>query len=109
MLLKINFFQHVYLFIGYHFVENPLSNIFIEYYYSTIFAEGRTDEYCVIEDSNHTIIGYPDWWRKYLAMVGHLLTAFSEKFKGSFRTEFKHEPYREQLWEDHGRHVKELL
>ena len=35
--------------------------------------------------------------------------AFSEKFVDILETEFKHEPYREQLWEDYySRHVKEL-
>ena len=64
-----------------YFVENPFERYIYRGYYSTIFAEGDTDEYCSKEDSNHTIIDI----------------------------QFKHEPYREQLWEDYySRHVKEL-
>ena len=78
----------------------------------TIFAEGQTDEYCAIEDSNNTIIDIQIGGENTWAMVGHVYfdRAFSEKFKEILETEFKHEPYREQLWEDYySRHVKELL
>ena len=95
-----------------YFVENPFEQYIYRGYYSTIFAEGQTDEYCVIEDSNHTIIDIQIGGENTWAMVGHVYfdCAFSEKFKEILETEFKHEPYREQLWEDYySRHVKELL
>ena len=95
-----------------YFVENPFEQYIYRGYYSTIFAEGQTDEYCAIEDSNHTIIDIQIGGENTWAMVGHVYfdRAFSEKFKKILETEFKHEPYREQLWEDYySRHVKELL
>lgn len=95
-----------------YFVENPFEQYIYRGYYSTIFAEGQTDEYCAIEDSNHTIIDIQIGGENTWAMVGHVYfdCAFSEKFKEILETEFKHEPYREQLWEDYySRHVKELL
>lgn len=95
-----------------YFVENPFEQYIYRGYYSTIFAEGQTDEYCAIEDSNHTIIDIQIGGENTWAMVGHVYfdRAFSEKFKEILETEFKHEPYREQLWEDYySRHVKELL
>ena len=94
-----------------YFVENPFEQYIYRGYYSTIFAEGQTDEYCAIEDSNHTIIDIQIGGENTWAMVGHVYfdRAFSEKFKEVLETEFKHEPYREQLWEDYySRHVKEL-
>jgi len=95
-----------------YFVENPFEQYIYRGYYSTIFAEGQTDEYCAIEDSNHTIIDIQIGGENTWAMVGHVYfdRAFSEKFKEVLETEFKHEPYREQLWEDYySRHVEELL
>ena len=95
-----------------YFVENPFEQYIYRGYYSTIFAEGQTDEYCAIEDSNHTIIDIQIGGENTWAMVGHVYfdRTFSEKFKEVLETEFKHEPYREQLWEDYySRHVKELL
>ena len=95
-----------------YFVENPFEQYIYRGYYSTIFAEGQTGEYCAIEDSNHTIIDIQIGGENTWAMVGHVYfdRAFSEKFKEILETEFKHEPYREQLWEDYySRHVKELL
>lgn len=95
-----------------YFVENPFEQYIYRGYYSTIFAEGQTDEYCAIEDSNHTIVDIQIGGENTWAMVGHVYfdRAFSEKFKEILETEFKHEPYREQLWEDYySRHVKELL
>ena len=95
-----------------YFVENPFEQYIYRGYYSTIFAEGQTDEYCAIEDSNHTIIDIQIGGENTWAMVGHVYfdRAFSEKFKEILENEFKHEPYREQLWEDYySRHVKELL
>ena len=94
-----------------YFVENPFEKYVYRGYYSTIFAEGETDEYCATEDSNNMIvdiqIGGKDTW----AMVGHVYfdRAFSEKFVKILEKEFKHEPYKEQLWEDYySRHVHEL-
>ena len=94
-----------------YFAENPFEKYIYRGYYSTIFVEGETDEYCATEDSNNMIvdiqIGGKDTW----AMVGHVYfdRAFSEKFVKILETEFKHEPYKEQLWEDYyTRNVHEL-
>ena len=43
-------------------------------YYSTIFAEGQTDEYCAIEDSNNTIIDIQIGGENTWAMVGHVIS-----------------------------------
>ena len=94
-----------------YFVENPFEKYVYRGYYSTIFAEGETDEYCAIEDANHIIKGIQIGGENTWAMVGHVYfdRAFSEKFVEILEEEFKHEPYKEQLWEDYySRHVNEL-
>ena len=94
-----------------YFVENPFEKYIYRGYYSTIFAEGETDEYCAIEDANHIIKGIQIGGENTWAMVGHVYfdQAFSEKFVEILEKEFKHEPYKEQLWEDYySRHVNEL-
>ena len=94
-----------------YFVENPFEKYVYRGYYSTIFAEGETDEYCAIEDANHIIKGIQIGGENTWAMVGHVSfdRAFSEKFVEILEKEFKHEPYKEQLWEDYySRHVNEL-
>ena len=94
-----------------YFVENPFEKYVYRGYYSTIFAEGETDEYCAIENANHIIKGIQIGGENTWAMVGHVYfdRAFSEKFVEILEKEFKHEPYKEQLWEDYySRHVNEL-
>lgn len=94
-----------------YFVENPFEKYVYRGYYSTIFAEGETDEYCAIEDANHIIKGIQIGGENTWAMVGHVYfdRAFSEKFVEILEKEFKQEPYKEQLWEDYySRHVNEL-
>lgn len=94
-----------------YFVENLFEKYVYRGYYSTIFAEGETDEYCTIEDANHIIKGIQIGGENTWAMVGHVYfdRAFSEKFVEILETEFKYEPYKEQLWEDYyRRHVNEL-
>lgn len=94
-----------------YFVENPFEKYVYRGYYSTIFAEGETDEYCALEDANHIIKGIQIGGENTWAMVGHVYfdRAFSEKFVEILEKEFKHEPYKEQLWEDYySRHVNEL-
>ena len=94
-----------------YFVENPFEKYVYRGYYSTIFAEGETDEYCAIEDANHMIVDIQIGGENTWAMVGHVYfdRAFSEKFVKILEKEFKHEPYKEQLWEDYySRHVNEL-
>ena len=66
-----------------YFVENPFEQYIYRGYYSTIYAEGQTDEYCAIEDSNHTIIdiqivGENTWAILFLVYFDR---AFIEKFK----------------------------
>ena len=94
-----------------YFAENPFEKYIYRGYYSTIFVEGETDEYCATEDSNNMIVDIKIGGKNTWAMVGHVYfdRAFSEKFVEILEKEFKHEPYKEQLWEDYyTRNVHEL-
>lgn len=95
-----------------YFVENPFEEYVYRGYYSTVFAEGETDEYCVTETKDGIIkevtVGGEDKWY----MLGHVYfdRAFSEQFVSILENEFKHEAYKLQLWEDYyARHVDTLL
>ena len=95
-----------------YFVENPFEEYVYRGYYSTVFAEGETDEYCVTEKTDGiikevTVGGENKWY-----MLGHVYfdRAFSEQFVSILEKEFKHEAYKLQLWEDYyARHVDTLL
>ncbi|MEZ7758530.1 phosphotransferase [Granulicatella adiacens] len=95
-----------------YFVENPFEEFVYRGYYSTVFAEGETDEYCVTETTDGiikqvTVGGENKWY-----MLGHVYfdRAFSEQFVSILENEFKQEPYKLQLWEDYyARHVDTLL
>ena len=95
-----------------YFVENPFEEYVYRGYYSTVFAEGETDEYCVTETTDGiikqvTVGGENKWY-----MLGHVYfdRAFSEQFVPILESEFKHEAYKLQLWEDYyARHVDTLL
>ena len=95
-----------------YFVENPFEEYVYRGYYSTVFAEGETDEYCVGETTDGIIkevmVGGENKWY----MLGHVYfdRAFSEQFVSILEKEFKHEAYKLQLWEDYyARHVDTLL
>ena len=91
------------------------SNVFMEEpedsYYSALYAEGSTSEYCMTLDSEDNItavtVGGCDSWY----MLGHVF--FSKKFSDRFRQimleEYKDENTRHGYWEDvYIRHIQDL-
>lgn len=91
------------------------NNVFIERsecsYYSALYAEGATDEYCMTTDSEGCITsvsvgGHDSWY-----MIGHVYFSaiFSSKFKEIVVREYENEPVRHGYWEDvYIRHIDEL-
>lgn len=91
------------------------SNVFMEKvkdsYYSALYAEGETNEYCLSEDSNGnitaiTVGGHGSWY-----MLGHVFFSkeFSEKFRSIMIEEYKDEKTRLGYWEDvYLRHIADL-
>lgn len=91
------------------------TNVFIEEvkdsYYSALYAEGKTNEYCLTTDSDGNIVkvtvGGADSWY----MVGHAFFSkeFSEKFRSIMEKEYEDETTRHGYWEDvYLRHISNL-
>ena len=90
-------------------------NVFIEQpedsYYSALYADGPTREYCMSTDANNHIesvtIGGRDSWY----MVGHVYFSrdFSERFREILRRDYEREEIRMGYWEDvYISHIDEL-
>lgn len=91
------------------------TNVFIENvkdsYYSALYAEGDTNEYCLSTDTEGNItkvtVGGRDSWY----MVGHAFFSkeFSEKFRSIMEKEYEDENTRQGYWEDvYLRHIDDL-
>ena len=90
-------------------------NVFLgkpsESYYSALYAEGPTDEYCISTDENGNIIGiivggHDSWY-----MIGHAYfnKAFSDRFVQILEKEYEKTETRQGYWEDvYIRHISEL-
>jgi CTP:phosphocholine cytidylyltransferase-like protein/thiamine kinase-like enzyme len=79
------------------FLDKPSSS-----YYSALYAQGQTNEYCIETDEDGNIIqvevGGADSWY----MVGHVFFSryFSEAFKKVLVEEYADEKVRKEYWED---------
>lgn len=80
-------------------------------YYSSLYASGPTDEYCIETDSDDNItavnVGGKDSWY----MVGHVYfsSEFSRRFSEILRNEYDKEETRYGYWEDvYIRHIDNL-
>lgn len=94
-----------------YFTENPFEPCVGASYYSALYADGRTGEYCIETDSEGKIenvyIGGENSWY----MMGHVYFSrdLSERFCKILKAEYKNEETRLCLWEDlYIRHIKEL-
>lgn len=88
------------------FLEEPTDS-----YYSALYAEGQTTEYCLSTNDNDYIegvtIGGQDSWY----MVGHVYFSddFSRKFRETLTHDYKEESTRQGYWEDvYIKHINEL-
>lgn len=90
-------------------------NVFLEKssdsYYSALFAEGKTGEYCLETDGNDNIsrvfVGGKDSWY----MIGHVYmnNDFSQKFRGVMKREYLQDKTKLEYWEDvYIRHIDVL-
>lgn len=88
------------------FLENPNDS-----YYSALFAEGDTEEYCLTTDYDDNIINVKAGGRDAWYMVGHVYfnQEFSEKFSIILKREYDNFETRQGYWEDvYARHISEL-
>ena len=85
-----------------YFPENVFMNDSDDSYYSALYAEGETNEYCLTTDADDYItdvrVGGRDAWY----MVGHVFfnREFSEAFRNIMTQEYKNDTTRKGYWED---------
>ncbi len=84
-----------------YFIENPFELEVEESYYATVYANGRTEEWCVTEDEEGFIdsvhIGGDNTWY----MMGHTFWSqdFSKRFLVILEKEYDREETKGKLWE----------
>lgn len=85
-----------------YFHENVFIDEPIDSYYSALYAEGGTSEYCLSTDSEDRIVdvtvgGHDAWY-----MVGHVFfnREFSEAFRKIMIEEYKKDDTKQGYWED---------
>ena len=85
-----------------YFPGNVFMNDSDDSYYSALYAEGETNEYCLTTDADDYItdvrVGGRDAWY----MVGHVFfnREFSEAFRNIMTEEYKNDTTRKGYWED---------
>lgn len=94
-----------------YFVDNVFEAYVYQAYYSSVYAAGETDEYCLECDTrgrikNVTIGGTDSWY-----MLGHVYFDhnFSKQFMQILKREYEKDETKLQLWENlYMRYIKEL-
>ena len=85
-----------------YFEKNPFEKYVYKGYYSSIYEEGETDEYCISFDKKDRIIDAKVGGCNSWVMLGHVYfdREFSNKFSSILREEYKKQAVKEGLWED---------
>ena len=94
-----------------YFPENVFLNKSSESYYSTLYAEGTTGEYCITTDEQDNIISVTVGGKDSWYMVGHVFfnNEFSERFREIMVEEYSNEEIKKGYWEDvYIKHINEL-
>lgn len=94
-----------------YFTENPFEKYVYRGYYSSVYADGPTDEYCLTTDSHGLITNVKIGGENAWTMLGHVYfdRSFSSLFRDILKREYEHPLTKEQLWEDlYIRYIKEL-
>lgn len=85
-----------------YFPENVFTRESVDSYYSALYTEGKTNEYCLITNAEDQITdvnvgGHDSWY-----MVGHVFFnhEFSEKFRKLMIKEYCNEITKQGYWED---------
>jgi len=94
-----------------YFTQNQFTKMVEESFYSVVYSNGKTDEWCVDIDNNEYITGvkiggYNSWY-----MLGHVFwsESFSEKFLGILNDEYNLPQTKNLLWESiYINHIDEL-
>lgn len=93
-----------------YFYDNPFENEVDESYYSAVYVEGETSEWCITEKNGviaDIVVGGKDSW----VMLGHVFWSeeFSIKFLKILEQEYRKPETAEKLWETvYIEHISEL-
>lgn len=94
-----------------YFTENVFELYVDRAYYSTVYVDGPTEEWCVRSDNKGRITGVTVGGHDSDVMLGHVYfdKAFSDRFKEILSGEYDQPSVREHLWEDlYVHHMDEL-
>ena len=94
-----------------YFVKNPFEKYVYKGYYSAIYEDGYTDEYCIIYDKKERIVDVQVGGKDSWVMLGHVYfdREFSSKFSSILKSEYNKQAVKEGLWEDlYIKFIKEL-
>ena len=94
-----------------YFAENVFSKTFERPYYSALYSDGPTNEYCLTTDDNDLINGVSIGGSNSWYMLGHVLwdNNFSQKFLTILEAEYNLPVTTDRLWEQiYMEHLAEL-
>lgn len=85
-----------------YFPGNVFLDKFATSFYSALYSEKETNEYCLTIDKNDNIIDVTNGGRGCWFMIGHVFFSeeFSNFFKEILRNEYTNEMTRHEYWED---------
>lgn len=85
-----------------YFVDNVFESYVYASYYSCVYHEGKTDEYCVTVDCKNLINKVTIGGENSLIMLGHAYfdSSFSNVFKNLLETEYEKSEVKNNLWEN---------
>lgn len=94
-----------------YFTQNQFTKMVEESFYSVVYSNGKTDEWCVDIDNNEYITGVKIGGENSWYMLGHIFwsESFSEKFLGILNDEYNLPQTKNLLWESiYINHIDEL-
>lgn len=94
-----------------YFLQNVFADNPGQSYYSALYAEGPTAEYCISTDGKDAITGVSIGGNDSWYMIGHVYldADFGSKFANILEKEYRQAETRQQYWEDvYIRHLREL-
>lgn len=94
-----------------YFTQNQFTKMVEESFYSVVYSNGKTDEWCVDIDNNEYITGVKIGGENSWYMLGHVFwsESFSEQFLGILNDEYNLPQTKNLLWESiYINHIDEL-
>lgn len=94
-----------------YFTQNPFTKMINDSFYSVVYSNGKTDEWCVDVDNNEYITGIKIGGENSWYMLGHVFWSekFSEKFLEILNDEYNLPETKNLLWESiYINHIDEL-